>query len=299
MAFAPCVGDGSTIAAHYVFLCGPEGIVSTSKAVMVAAVWSSVMLLTDFAIAQEASVLAQAAVATDTNGCVQPAEMLSVSDYDGRFKQVAAFLTHKIELKTVHKPDSGKGPPICGLHAREKFTVFVRDGSEPLTFLIGAFNGGLAHANNDDAVFGPGAAGYGQRMGAALADGASGSFFGTFLFPALFKEDPRYYRQLNGGAKRRLGHALTHVVVARADSGGRMFNYSAWLTIASSTALANVYHPGNRRGIGPATPRAGIAVGTYVGVDVLREFWPEISRKLKLPLLRRGGRAPVLQSPKL
>jgi hypothetical protein len=266
-----------------------EDFVNTSTALILAAVWSSVILVADFAVGQEPSMPAEAAVATYARGCVQPAEILSASDYDGRFKQVAAFLTHKVELKTVQKPYSGKDVPICGLNAREKFAVFVRDGSEPLTFLIGAFNGGLAHAYNDDSVFGPGAAGYGQRMGAALADGASGSFFGTFLYPALFKEDPRYYRQLNGGAKRRLGHALTHVVVARADSGGRMFNYSAWLTIASSTALANVYHPGNRRGFGPAATRAAKAVGTNMAVDVLLEFWPEISRKLKLPLLRGGG----------
>lgn len=252
-----------------------------SNALIMAAVWSSVTFLTHSAVGQQAIAPAAAEVATDANGCVEPAQLLSISDFDGRFKKTAAFLTHKIEIKTVQKPYSKKNPPICGLDAREKFAVFVRDGSEPLTFLTAAFDAGWSQANNNDSAFGLGGDGYAQRLGAALADTTTGSFFGTFLYPSLFKQDPRYYRRLNGTAKGRLGHALTHIAVARSDSGGRMLNYSAWLTIASSAALQNVYHPGSRHGFAPAATRAGIAVGTNMGTDVLREFWPGIARKFQ------------------
>lgn len=224
----------------------------------------------------------------ETNECVQPAPLIPVSDIDGRFEKAAAFLTHRIEIKTVHKLYSGKGPSICRLGASDKFAVFIRDSSEPLTFITTAVEAGWAHASNDDSAFGPGVSGYGQRWGAALADSASESFLGTFVYPSLFREDPRFYRQLNGGGKQRLGHALTHVFVARADSGRRMPNYSELFTIASSIALQNVYHPGNRRGFGPAAPRLGALLGTDMGSDVVREFWPEIARKVKLPFLRRG-----------
>ena len=225
----------------------------------------------------------------NNNGCVQPVPVLSVSDVNGRFKKVEAFLTHKIELKTVHKPYSGKGPRICGLTAGQKFDMFVQTGSEPLTFLTAGFNAAIAQASDDDSAFGQGAAGYGKRFGAALADDASGNFFGTFLYPSLFREDPRYYRRATGSAARRLRHALVHVVVARSDSGSRMFNYSEWFTAASCTSLQNLYHPGNRRGFGPTAIRATTALATDMGTDVLREFWPEVARAVRIPFLRRDA----------
>jgi hypothetical protein len=85
--------------------------------------------------AQPAAVaLPDAPGAIDNSGCVQPVPTLSVSEVNGRFTKVEAFLTHKIELKTVHKPYSGRGPRICGLTAGEKFDMFVQNGSEFRTF---------------------------------------------------------------------------------------------------------------------------------------------------------------------
>ena len=264
---------------------------STAKALILVVVGSS-LTLTQSTIAQQSNTTQAATTAgTETSACVLPAQILSHSDYDGRFRKAAAFLTHKIEVKTVHKPYPGKGPPICGLGARAKAVTFVRESSEPLTLVTAGFYAGWAQADKSDPAFGQGAAGYGWRLGATLADGAAGGFFGTFLYPSLFREDPRYYRQLNGSAKTRMRHGLLHVFVARADSGRLMFNYSEWLTVASTSALQNFYHPGNRRGFDPAAARAGAALGTDMGSDVLREFWPGIARKFKLPFLRRGATA--------
>lgn len=267
-----------------------HGVVNISKVRSLVVTWLAALALTNIAMAQQANgVLPDAPLANDENGCVQPVPVLSVSDINGRFKKVEAFLTHKLELKTVHKPYSGKGPRICGLTSGQKFDMFIQNGSEPLTFLTAGFNAAMAQASDDDSAFSQGAAGYGKRFGAALADDASGNFFGTFLYPSLFREDPRYYRRATGSATRRLQHALIHVVVARSDSGSRMFNYSEWFTAATCTSLQNLYHPGNRRGFGPTAIRATTAIATDLGTDVLREFWPEIARTVKIPFLRRGG----------
>jgi hypothetical protein len=66
-----------------------------------------------------------------------------------------------------------------------------------------------------------------------------------------------------------------------------MFNLSEWLGTTSSMALSNTYHPGNSRGIGPASQRVGLSIAWDMGSDVLREFWPEIVHKLKLPFRER------------
>jgi hypothetical protein len=54
-------------------------------------------------------------------------------------------------------------------------------------------------------------------------------FFHTYLFPVIFRQDPSYYRKLEGNTVVRIGHAFSHIFVAESDSGGRMFNFSEWL----------------------------------------------------------------------
>ena len=62
-----------------------------------------------------------------------------------------------------------------------------------------------------------------------------------------------------------------------------MFNFSEWLGTTSTVALGDEYHPNNRPGVGPAAENIGFGLLQDMGFDVLREYWPEIARKLKLP----------------
>jgi hypothetical protein len=222
----------------------------------------------------------------ETPPCIQPAPLFAAADYKGPLKKLVVYFSRKPEIKTVHS-HRPPGLIVCALDASEKFHLFAQDSIEPVTFVGAAFDSGIAQARDDDPSFGQGAAGYGKRYGAALADSVSSDFFHTYLFPVVFRQDPRYYRRLEGSATSRLGHAVSHVFVAESDSGRKMFNFSEWLGTISATALSNTYHPGNSRGAGPACRRVGVSIAWDMGFDVLREFWPEIVHKLKLPFKER------------
>lgn len=224
-----------------------------------------------------------------TSPCIQPAPLFSAADYRGPLNKLVVYFSRKPEIKTIH-PHLRPGLTVCALDASDKFRLFVQDSIEPVTFVGAAFDSGLAQAEDDDPSFGQGTAGYAKRYGAALADSVSGDFFHTYLFPVMFRQDPRYYRRLEGNASARLGHALSHVFVAEGDSGQKMFNFSEWLGTTSSVVLSNTYHPGNSRGIRPASRRVGLSIAWDMGFDVLREFWPEIVHKLKLPFRERDHR---------
>lgn len=148
-----------------------------------------------------------------------------------------------------------------------------------------------------DPTFGPGASGYGKRFAASYADQASARFFKDFAYPSLFSEDPRYYRVAHGSTGRRLLHPIEHALVAHTDHGNVMFNFTEWLGTASSIALSNTYHPGNRRGFAPAASTFGFSLANDIGFDELREFWPEIARKFRLPF--RAETAPNAPLPRL
>jgi hypothetical protein len=237
-----------------------------------------------------AEIEAQQAVPIDnstSSPCLRPAPLFSAADYEGPLRKLVVYFSRKPEIATVHLPGRRRGLTLCALDASEKFRLFTQNSIEPVTFVAAAFNSGLAQAQDDDPSFGQGTVGYAKRYGAALGDDVSSNFFHTFLFPVVFRQDPRYYRRLEGSGTRRLGHALSHVFVADGDSGKKMFNFSEWLGTSSSVILSNSYHPGNSRGLQPAVRRIGLSIASDMGFDVLREFWPEIVHKLKLPFRER------------
>ncbi len=215
--------------------------------------------------------------------CVQPQPMVTLQDYNGPLKKVVGLFTQQLERKSVHPMRYKPGLKLCSLELKDKFFLFGRDSFDPVIFLISGFNAGISQAENNDQAFGQGAAGYGKRFGASFTDQATSMFFKDFAYPTIFNEDPRYYRLAHASSKKRFLHAIEHVVVAHNDNGNRMFNFSEWLGTASAISLSNVYHPGNERGFAPSAEALGFSVLSDMGFDTLREFWPEIAHKFKLP----------------
>ena len=222
--------------------------------------------------------------------CVQPAPMVSWEDYDGRLKKVAGAFGRRLERKSTHAPHYKPGAVLCELSLHDKFLLTLHETSDPVTFLGIAYNAGISQAERDAPGYGQGAEGYGKRFGAGLASAASFQFFKDFLYPTIFSQDPRYFRLGYGSARKRFFYAVSHSVVAHRADSTRMFNFTEWLGTTSAVVLSNSYHPDYKRGVGPAAARVGYSVGGGIGYDVLREFWPEIAKKFRLPF--RGQNEP-------
>jgi hypothetical protein len=123
--------------------------------------------------------------------------------------------------------------------------------------------------------------GYGKRYAAALADTESGAFFGAFLFPVLLHEDPRYLRSTSRSTLPRIGYAVSQIVVTHDLNGHKTPNFSLILGAVAASGLANAYYPRENRGFGDTMARAGNGILTTAEMNLLREFWPDISRKFK------------------
>ncbi len=143
-----------------------------------------------------------------------------------------------------------------------------------------AATAGISQAQDNFPAYGQGAEGFGKRFGAAYADNASTQFFGTFLFPSLFRHDPRYFRKVEGTTGSRIGYAVSRIFVTRTDSRHTAPNVSLWMGAMASAGLSDTYYPEADRSVGDTFSRAGIAIGTQAGFNLLKEFWPDIKHKL-------------------
>lgn len=173
--------------------------------------------------------------------------------------------------------DRKDAPPLM---PRGKFRLFYREALDPMEFVLTGTEAGIDQAENAFPGYGQGASGYGKRFGAAFTDELSSNLFTTFVYPALLKEDPRYFRLREGTFKRRLGYALSQVFIAHKDAGGRTFNWSNTLGALSSGGLSNAYYPAADRGFGLTMSRAGISLLYNSLGGIGNEFWPDIARKL-------------------
>jgi hypothetical protein len=215
--------------------------------------------------------------------CIQPEPTVRWQDYKGPAARVVGFFGQKLEVKSVHGAVYKPGAVLCTLTTKEKAKLFVEDFINPVTFVSAAFYAGIGQAQNGDPKYGQEFGGYAKRFGANLADQASSAFFKDLVYPTAFSQDPRYYRLGRGSAGGRIAHALSHVIIAHRENGSRMFNFTEWLGTASTVALGSTYHGYREHGVGPYAEAGAINIASDAGFDVLREFLPDIVRKLKLP----------------
>jgi hypothetical protein len=227
--------------------------------------------------------------------CVQPAPMPTWQDYQGPFQKAVGAFGRRLERTTTQPPHYIPGAKLCVLTLHDKVSLAVHDTFDPITFLDVAYDAGIGQAEDNDPSYGQGAIGYAKRFGASFAGQASSEFFKVILYPTIFSQDPRYYRMARGSTKDRFLHALEHSVVAYNVNGTRMFNFTEWLGTTTAVVLSNSYHPDNARGVQPAARRVSYGVAFDTCFDVLREFWPQVARKLKLPF--RGQNEPPPPAP--
>jgi len=165
------------------------------------------------------------------------------------------------------------------LPAHQKFTIASKDSFDyPLVGLAATF-AGIGQWSNQQPSFGQGFKGLGHRLATNYADQAMGNMFTEGLFPAILHEDPRYFRRATGTTKSRVAYALTRVFVTHRDSGGSRFNYSEWLGNASAVAISNMYYPDGRTFTNNGS-KLVLQVGTDALSQVLKEFWPDIKRRV-------------------
>ena len=190
--------------------------------------------------------------------------------------------------------NAGQVPPLS---TKEKFAVVTKGSFDYVQYPWYAFLSGISQAEDSEPGYGQGAAGYGKRFGAAFADGTIENYFTGAILPSLLHQDPRYFQSGKGSFWRRTWYSMSRNIVTRTDSGGEQFNYSEVVGGALSAAISTyTYHPKSQL-VTTTTPgvlrfipsdrtltNTAKVWATQYGYDtltlVVKEFWPDIRRKI-------------------
>jgi len=199
----------------------------------------------------------------------KPADKNQGTSNDRLFYTLPNFLTLE---------NTGQVPPLT---VGQKFKVVTRGSFDYILIPWYGVLAGISQAENSEPGYGQGAEGYGKRYGAYFADGTIENYFTGAIFPSLLHQDPRFFQSAKGGFWQRTGYAVSRIFITRTDSGGEQFNYSEVVGSAVSSAISTYsYHPRGDRTV----PNTASVWGSQVGYDtvtiVVKEFWPDIRRKL-------------------
>jgi hypothetical protein len=199
-----------------------------------------------------------------------------------------------LERKSLVFPDlaTNTGP----LDSWQKFKLAANQ-SVSLSTIGGALLGSAyGQATDNPAGYGQGCEGYAKRFGADMARAASGNLFGTFLISSVLREDPRFYVVKNLSFKQSVKYAAVRIVVTRSDSGAKVPNFGGLLGPLAAEAVANTYYPEGNRGVGDTFIRYASDLGWKFGGNLIRQYWPNINKKLRL-LPPAAGSAPTPDKP--
>ena len=161
-----------------------------------------------------------------------------------------------------------------------------------------AFLSGIGQADNSEPGFGQGWEGYGKRFGSAVADGTIENFMTAAILPSLLHQDPRYFQSGHGSFGHRTLYAISRTLITRGDNGKHEFNFSEVVGGALAASISTYsYHP-KAQYVTTTTPgvfryipsdrtleNTAKVWGTQYAYDsltlVIKEFWPDIRRKIR------------------
>ena len=185
-----------------------------------------------------------------------------------------------LERKSLVFPDlaTNQGPLTSG----QKFKLAANNSVALSTIVAAAGGAAYGQAVNSPSGYGQGPEGYGKRFGADMARTASGNMFGTFLLASALHQDPRFYVRKHLSFMQSVEYSGKRVIVTRSDSGEYEIDYSGLIGPLMGEGLANAYYPVENRTVGSTFTRYASDLGWRFGGNLLRQYWPNINRKLRL-----------------
>lgn len=211
---------------------------------------------------------------------------------------LAPPIADTILAPAIHQPVQADGPdkraygvlpnyrtaetegPYSPITVKQKFTIARKDTLDAPSYIMAGFFSGISQLDNSNPSFGQGMKGYMRRYASSIADQDIGNFMTEAILPSLLHQDPRYFRKGHGSVMGRIAYAASRSVLARSDKGNWTFNTSEFLGNGIVASIGNAYYP-DAVGFNPTMQRMFTQIGTDSISQVLKEFWPDVKRKLQ------------------
>jgi hypothetical protein len=210
----------------------------------------------------------------------QPKQDDSSSGVQGTTDRFIGYVTNR----SFFFPDIASSPQA--LSPGGKFKIFVNQSISPAYILAAATSAAFNQATNSPGSTGQGWDAYGTRVGYSMARASSTSFFGTFLFASILRQDPRFFPENHPSLGRAIKYSAKRLVITRNDKGNDVFNTSGLLGPLAAETLANVYLPVSEQTGARTMERYGSDLAWRFAANMFKEYWPTFFHDMHLQSLK-------------
>jgi hypothetical protein len=165
------------------------------------------------------------------------------------------------------------------LTAKERLRVYAKDLLSPFHFMMAGVSAGITQAQNVPPEWGQGAEGYARRYANYYAYATTSSML-QMAGEDILHEDNLYYGSGEHGIWRRVSYAVKSSVLARGSDGSQHLSISQIGSTAGAAFISRLWQPRSNDSAGDGAVSFGIAMATNAGVNVVREFLPDLTRHI-------------------
>ena len=183
---------------------------------------------------------------------------------------LAADRTHR---DSSSRTGSAQNMQFIPMTRSERFSHYLVSITDFQSVLRAAASAGLNQARGTPKEWRGGAEGYGKRVGNAYAEHAIRQTL-QYGVSAALHEDNRYFVSGETGFWKRSKYAIASAFVARHDNGDRAFSFSRMGSTAGAAFISRAWQPRSTTTTGDGAVSFGITIGSDIGLNLLREFWP-------------------------
>ena len=175
---------------------------------------------------------------------------------------------------------------------------FLRHLFSPRGVIFAGISTAIQHARDVPAEWGSGLAGLGRRYASAFGQHLVNASVHFGVAKALH-EDLKYYPYETPGFRPRVRHALVSTVwVRKTNREGQAPAVSRFSGALAGGFVSKTWQPARFHTFAGGMSSAGISLAVDAGVNVLREFWPEIRHpRRRLNEARAQALAPAPEPP--
>jgi len=167
------------------------------------------------------------------------------------------------------------------LSQKERAEAYAKGLFSPFHFLTAAGSAAISQWKDVPPAWGQGGEGFGLRFGNYFAKQTVQRTL-RWWGEAALHEDNRYFGSGKHGVWTRTKYAVVSSVLARHDDGKQYFSFSQLGSTAGAAFISRLWQPSTNNSPGDGATSFGISMATNAGLNVLREFLPDMMRKVHL-----------------
>lgn len=163
---------------------------------------------------------------------------------------------------------------------RQAFRIATKQSFDYSAFVFVGLTSAIAEGENTHPKLGKGIPGFWGYSWRGWVDKTDGNYWVVWILPTAFHEDERYYAMGRGNVLKRLGYAVTRVVVTPDYNGHPTINGAELLGRGVAQLIGTTYYPSSDRTVSALSQKYGYALLRDASTNAFREVWPDISAHL-------------------